>query len=128
MTIIDGKQISEQICNELSTEIQHLQNMQITPTLVIIQVGDNPASNIYVRNKLRLSDKLGAKTLVQKLPQTITQAELIKLINELNHDSSVNGILVQMPLPNHISENVVIESITPLKDVDCFHLINVGKL
>jgi methylenetetrahydrofolate dehydrogenase (NADP+)/methenyltetrahydrofolate cyclohydrolase len=121
MTIIDGKQISDSICDELIAEIKFLHNKQIIPTLVIIQIGDNSASNIYVRNKLRLSDKLGAKTTVHKLPVDITQVKLIELIHQLNNDDTINGILVQMPLPAHINETIVIENIHPNKDVDCFH-------
>jgi methylenetetrahydrofolate dehydrogenase (NADP+)/methenyltetrahydrofolate cyclohydrolase len=121
MTIIDGKQISDSVCDELSAEILALRSKQIIPTLVIVQIGDNSASNIYVRNKLRLSEKLGAVTTVKKLPLEVTQAELLELIHQLNKDNNVNGILVQMPLPSHINETIVIENIDPDKDVDCFH-------
>jgi methylenetetrahydrofolate dehydrogenase (NADP+)/methenyltetrahydrofolate cyclohydrolase len=128
MTTIDGKKVSEAIANELTSEIAILKQNGVTPTLVIIQVGSNPASDVYVRNKLRLSERLGAKTIIKKLEPTITQTQLHHIIKELNSDDSVNGILVQLPIPAHLNETLVIEEINPNKDVDCFHLANVGKL
>ncbi len=128
MKIIDGKLISSQICEELKKEIEELKSKNITPCLKIIQVGDNQASNVYVRNKVRLSETVGVNTTVDKFPETISQEELINEIKKLNEDKSVNGILVQLPIPKHISEKEVIEAIDEDKDVDCFSLTNVGKL
>jgi methylenetetrahydrofolate dehydrogenase (NADP+)/methenyltetrahydrofolate cyclohydrolase len=128
MTIIDGKKVSEEISQKLKLEIANLKQRNITPRLVIIQVGNVAASNIYVRNKLRLSEKLGVVTEIKKYPESLPNDELIKIIHKLNNDSLVNGILVQMPLPKHIDESHIIANISPSKDVDCFHLINIGKL
>jgi methylenetetrahydrofolate dehydrogenase (NADP+)/methenyltetrahydrofolate cyclohydrolase len=128
MTIIDGKKISEDINQELKIEIDQLKKSNIIPKLIIVQVGNFPASNVYVRNKLRLSDRLGAITELKKYPEDLPSGELISIIQKLNADNSVNGILVQMPLPKHINETDVIAAIDPSKDVDCFHLVNIGKL
>jgi methylenetetrahydrofolate dehydrogenase (NADP+)/methenyltetrahydrofolate cyclohydrolase len=128
MVIIDGKKISNEICQELKTEIVNLKQHQITPKLVIIQVGDVAASNIYVRNKLRLAKTLEVIAVVQKYPDHLSNDELIDIIHKLNNDPYVHGILVQMPLPKHIDEATIIANINPVKDVDCFHLENIGKL
>lgn len=128
MKIIDGKLVQSQICDELRKEIEELKSRNIVPTLKIIQVGDNQASNVYVRNKIKLSETVGINTTVDKLPENITEAELINRIKDLNNDKNINGILVQLPIPSHLSEKEVIETIVPDKDVDCFNLVNVGKL
>ncbi|MDR3249975.1 MAG: bifunctional methylenetetrahydrofolate dehydrogenase/methenyltetrahydrofolate cyclohydrolase, partial [Mycoplasmataceae bacterium] len=98
------------------------------PSIVIIQIGNNQASNVYVRNKLKLCEKLAVNGKLKHLEENIAEIELIKLIKNLNDDKNVNGILVQLPLPGHIDENKIIETINPIKDVDCFHLENVGKI
>nr|QJR98358.1 bifunctional protein FolD [uncultured Mycoplasmataceae bacterium] len=128
MKIIDGKLVQTQICDELRKEIEELKSRNIVPTLKIIQVGDNQASNVYVRNKIKLSETVGINTTVDKLPENITETELINRIKDLNNDENINGILVQLPIPSHLSEKEVIETIVPDKDVDCFNLVNVGKL
>ncbi len=128
MKIIDGKLVQSQICDELRKEIEELKSRNIVPTLKIIQVGDNQASNVYVRNKIKLSETVGINTTVDKLPENITETELINRIKDLNNDKNINGILVQLPIPSHLSEKEVIETIIPDKDVDCFNLVNVGKL
>lgn len=128
MKIIDGKLVQSQICDELRKEIEELKSRNIVPTLKIIQVGDNQASNVYVRNKIKLSETVGINTTVDKLPENITETELINRIKDLNNDKNINGILVQLPIPSHLSEKEVIETIVPDKDVDCFNLVNVGKL
>ncbi len=128
MKIIDGKLVQSQICDELKKEIEELKSRNIVPTLKIIQVGDNQASNVYVRNKIKLSETVGINTTVDKLPENITETELINRIKDLNNDKNINGILVQLPIPSHLSEKEVIETIVPDKDVDCFNLVNVGKL
>ncbi|GHU49499.1 hypothetical protein FACS189459_1180 [Bacilli bacterium] len=125
MNIIDGKIISRNILEDLKHK---LKNMSIIPKLVIIQVGDNQASNVYVRNKLKLSNEVGINTVIEKLPENTSQDDLIKLLNKLNNDKDINGILVQLPLPKHIDESLILESINPNKDVDCFNSKNVGKL
>ena len=128
MKILDGKLVQSQICDELRKEIEELKSRNIVPTLKIIQVGDNQASNVYVRNKIKLSETVGINTTVDKLPENITETELIDRIKDLNNDKNINGILVQLPIPSHLSEKEVIETIVPDKDVDCFNLVNVGKL
>jgi methylenetetrahydrofolate dehydrogenase (NADP+)/methenyltetrahydrofolate cyclohydrolase len=128
MTIIDGKKVSHDICEDLKKQIIQLKSKNIIPKLVIIQIGSNQASNVYVRNKIRLANQLEVIVDLQKLPNEITNDQLIALISKLNSDVSVNGILVQMPLPTHINEANVIAHINPDKDVDCFHLSNIGKL
>jgi methylenetetrahydrofolate dehydrogenase (NADP+)/methenyltetrahydrofolate cyclohydrolase len=128
MITIDGKQVAEEISSELKQAIDLLKAKNIIPTLVIIQVGDVPASNVYVKNKIRLSERLGAKTNLEKLPESTSTNELLKLIQKYNNDKNINGILVQMPLPKHIDETKIIETIDSYKDVDCFKLDNVGKL
>ncbi len=128
MQIINGKLVQSQICDELKKEIEELKSKNIVPTLKIIQVGDNQASNVYVRNKIKLSETVGINTTVDKLPETITEAELIDRIKDLNNNKNINGILVQLPIPSHLSEKEIIETIVPDKDVDCFNLVNVGKL
>jgi methylenetetrahydrofolate dehydrogenase (NADP+)/methenyltetrahydrofolate cyclohydrolase len=128
MTIIDGKKVSQKICDVLKTKVQKLQSHHIVPKLAIVQIGANPASNVYVRNKIRLGDSLAITTNLHKLPVETTNTALLDLITKLNNDVTVNGILVQMPLPSHIDEANVIAHIDPNKDVDCFHLSNIGKL
>jgi methylenetetrahydrofolate dehydrogenase (NADP+)/methenyltetrahydrofolate cyclohydrolase len=127
-TIISGNIVRDEICSELRERIEKLKVKNIVPTLVIIQVGNNEASNAYIRNKIRLSEKLKTNTIIKKLPSETTQQELIDLIKQLNNDKKINGIIVQLPLPKHINEAIVTECISPLKDVDCFHNENVGKL
>ncbi|MDR0857038.1 MAG: bifunctional methylenetetrahydrofolate dehydrogenase/methenyltetrahydrofolate cyclohydrolase [Mycoplasmataceae bacterium] len=128
MKLIDGKKISSEIKEELKKEIVFLKTKDIVPTLVIVQVGNNQASNVYVRNKIKLSNELGANTSLLHFDEDVTEEHLLQEIKNLNEDDTVNGILVQLPLPKHIDENKIIEHISPIKDVDCFHLENVGKL
>jgi methylenetetrahydrofolate dehydrogenase (NADP+)/methenyltetrahydrofolate cyclohydrolase len=126
--IIDGKLVSEQIREGLRGEIEHLKSEGITPGLAVILVGDDPASQVYVRNKARSCENLGMYSEVHRLSVDTTQVELLNMIEKLNNQSSIHGILVQLPLPNHISEKAVIESIRVDKDVDGFHPENVGRL
>ncbi|MDR2369401.1 MAG: bifunctional methylenetetrahydrofolate dehydrogenase/methenyltetrahydrofolate cyclohydrolase [Mycoplasmataceae bacterium] len=128
MTIIDGKKVSRYICDELRKQITDLKIKNIIPKLVILQIGSNSASNVYIRNKMRLGNELHVDVELRKLSMETNNAELLRLIGELNIDKSVNGILVQMPLPMHINETNIIAHINPDKDVDCFHLSNIGKL
>lgn len=128
-TIIDGKKIASDIKNELKEKIAELKiknNKEVT--LCVIQVGADPASSIYVRNKKKVCEEIGIRSLSYELPEETSQEELIKLIQDLNQRPDVSGILVQLPLPKHIDENIIIQNISPEKDVDGFNPINVGKL
>lgn len=127
--IIDGKRISAEIREKLKIDIANLKTERgIVPSLAVVIVGDDPASRVYVNNKKRACDEIGIMSYEFALPCDTSQAELLSLIDELNRRADVNGILVQMPLPAHINESSVIERINPIKDVDAFHEINVGKL
>lgn len=127
-TIIDGKRISTEIKDELREKVAKLKEQGITGALAVIQVGADPASCVYVRNKKRACEYIGIESLSYELPETTTEKELLDLIDKLNADDHVKGILVQLPLPSHINENAVIKSIAPSKDVDGFHPENVGAL
>ncbi len=129
MEIIDGKKISDEIKSELKIKIEESNNSGLgIPGLVAILVGDNPASQVYVNSKKKACEKIGMRSKVEKLPETISEDELMGIIESYNNNDDYNGILVQLPLPSHISENKIIESILPIKDVDGFHPVNVGKL
>lgn len=127
-TIIDGKAIAGQIKAELKEKVTALDAQGISVALAVILVGENPASQVYVRNKIRACEQCGIRNKEILLPTEITEAELLQRIDELNADPSVNGILVQLPLPRHINEQRVIRRIDPLKDVDGFHPQSVGAL
>lgn len=126
--IIDGKVISNQVKEKLKSEVAALTAQGTRPGLAVILVGEDPASQVYVRNKEKACDNLGIYSEVHRLPEATTQEELLALIEKLNATSDIHGILVQMPLPKHISEQAVIETISAEKDVDGFHPINMGKL
>ncbi|MCX4351014.1 MAG: bifunctional methylenetetrahydrofolate dehydrogenase/methenyltetrahydrofolate cyclohydrolase FolD [Lachnospiraceae bacterium] len=126
--LIDGKAISMQIKDELKQKAAELKAKGINVTLAVIQVGDNPASCVYVRNKKKGCEYIGIGSLSYELPEETSQEELLNLIRELNERDDVNGILVQLPLPSHIDEDTVIKAIDPLKDVDGFHPQSVGAL
>lgn len=126
--IIDGKKISNEIKDELKEKVAKLKNEGKEITLAVVLVGQDPASKIYVKNKEKACEYVGVNSKTYELPQTTSEEELLKLINELNANQEVNGILVQLPLPKHINEELVINTISPLKDVDGFHPENVGKL
>jgi methylenetetrahydrofolate dehydrogenase (NADP+) / methenyltetrahydrofolate cyclohydrolase len=126
--IIDGKKISAAILEELRSDIAQLRGKGVVPGLAVILVGHDPASEVYVRNKRRTCEELGIKSMAYDFPETYTEKRLLNLIDKLNGDPAVHGILVQMPLPKHISEKRVLESIRPEKDVDGFHPVNVGRL
>ena len=126
--IINGKEISTQLKDELKEKVAQLKEQGIGITLAVVQVGDNPASTVYVRNKKKGCEYIGIRSLSYELPEETTQQELLELIAELNERKDVNGILVQLPLPSHIDENRVIQAISPLKDVDGFHPQSVGAL
>lgn len=127
--IIDGKAIAEQLLTHLKQETAHaVAQGKRAPGLAVVLVGDNPASAIYVRNKRRACEKVGIVDHSHDLPATTTQAELLGLIDELNADPAIDGILVQLPLPQHIDSRAIIERIDPTKDVDGFHPYNLGRL
>lgn len=126
--LIDGKKISTEIKNEVKEEVEKWKAHGKNVCLVVIQVGNIAASSVYVRNKKKACEYIGIESRSYELPEETTQEELLQLIEQLNTDVSVNGILVQLPLPVHINENAVIEAISPLKDVDGFHTQNVGAL
>ena len=128
MTLIDGKAISAQIKDELRARTLELKERGTEVTLAVILVGDDPASQVYVRNKKRACEYIGYRSLSYELPVETTQEKLLELVEELNDRDDVDGILVQMPLPKHINEKAVIEAISPDKDVDGFHPVNVGRL
>jgi methylenetetrahydrofolate dehydrogenase (NADP+)/methenyltetrahydrofolate cyclohydrolase len=126
--IIDGRQISKEIRGELKTEVEKLGESGIRPGLGVILVGEDPASQIYVRNKERACEKTGIFTLTKRPESSISEEELLALIDDWNKDASIHGILVQLPLPKQIDEQKVIERISPQKDVDGFHPYNVGRM
>ena len=126
--IIDGKKISQEIKDELKEKVAAYKEKGYEITLAVIQVGNNPASTVYVGNKKKACEYVGIRSLAYELDENITEQELLDLINDLNNRDDVNGILVQLPLPKHISEKKVIETINPKKDVDGFHPMNVGAL
>jgi len=126
--IIDGKRISTELKDEFKVQAAQLKEQGIEACLAVIQVGLDPASSIYVRNKKKACEYVGIRSLSYELPEETTEEELLNVIDSLNQDDTVNGILVQLPLPKHISEDKVIKAISPAKDVDCFHPENVGKM
>ncbi|MCR4868401.1 MAG: bifunctional methylenetetrahydrofolate dehydrogenase/methenyltetrahydrofolate cyclohydrolase FolD [Lachnospiraceae bacterium] len=126
--LIDGKKISSQIKDEIKAEVLALKEKGEEVTLAVVLVGEDPASQVYVRNKKRACEYVGIKSLSFELPAETTQEELLLLVEKLNRDPAVNGILVQLPLPSHIDEDAVIKAIDPNKDVDGFHPMSVGAL
>ena len=126
--LIDGKKISNEIKDELKEEVAELKEKGVSICLAVIQVGDDPASSVYVRNKKRACAYIGIESKAFELPENTTEEELVSLVEELNGDPSVNGILVQLPLPAHINEDRIIRTISPDKDVDGFHPVSVGRL
>lgn len=126
--IIDGKKISQEIKDELREKVASLKAEGKEAALAVIQVGNDTASGVYVRNKKRACEYIGIRSLSYELAEETTEEELLELIEKLNDDAAVNGILVQLPLPAHIQEDKIIEAISPEKDVDGFHPQNVGKL
>lgn len=125
MRIIDGRSGANEILENLKKEIS---DTRATVKLVVIQVGNDPASSVYVKNKERAAERVGIKTVTTKLEDSLSQHALIEVIKSLNEDESVNGILVQLPLPDHIDANAALDAINPLKDVDGFHESNMGRL
>lgn len=126
--IIDGKSVSSAVKERVAESVRELNAKSIDVCLAVILVGEDPASKIYVANKKKACEQLGIISKEYLLPATTTQEELLSLVNELNHDNTVNGILCQLPLPKGLDEKAVIAAINPDKDVDAFHPVNVGKI
>jgi methylenetetrahydrofolate dehydrogenase (NADP+)/methenyltetrahydrofolate cyclohydrolase len=127
--IIDGNQVAQQIRGELSKDIEELKSRHgVTPGLAVVLVGDNPASQVYVRNKNKACHEIGIYSEQHSLDRTVSEGELLSLVDRLNADPKIHGILVQLPLPEHIDEKKVLNRIHPDKDVDGFHPVNLGRL
>lgn len=127
-TIISGKQISEEIRKGIALEVEQLSKQNVRPGLAVVLVGDDPASHVYVRNKEKACQDLGFYSEVHRLSAESSQEEVLALVDKLNEQESIHGILVQLPLPKHIHEKAVIDAIAVEKDVDGFHPVNVGNL
>lgn len=126
--LILGKEVAEEVFVDLRKRIEALKQAGTVPGLAVILVGDDPASQVYVRNKVRKCEELGMRSVKIEMPATTSQEELLAKVAELNADPAVHGFLVQLPLPKHIDEKAVINAIDPAKDADCFHPVNVGKM
>lgn len=126
--VLDGKTVSAAVKEEVAKEVKALNETGINSCLAVVIVGDDPASRVYVNNKKKACEVCGIKSLEYALSADTTNEELLSLVKELNENDEVNGILVQLPLPKHLDEKLVIESIDPKKDVDAFHASNVGKI
>lgn len=126
--IISGTEIAKKKRSEIAAGVENLKKQGITPGLAVILVGNNQASRTYVTNKQKACRELGMHSLLVEYPEDVTEEELLAKIQELNEETSIHGILVQLPIPKHIDEKKVIDAISPLKDVDGFHPINVGKM
>jgi methylenetetrahydrofolate dehydrogenase (NADP+)/methenyltetrahydrofolate cyclohydrolase len=127
--ILDGNALAKQMRTELATEVaKFIAEKKVAPTLAAVLVGDDAASQVYVRNKRRDCEEVGMQSRLHRLAATTTQDELLALIDQLNRDSATHGILVQLPLPKQIDERAVLEAVSPAKDVDCFHPENVGRI
>jgi methylenetetrahydrofolate dehydrogenase (NADP+)/methenyltetrahydrofolate cyclohydrolase len=129
MAILDGKQLAQTIKAELRTEVESIQKQGgKVPHLVAVLVGENPASQAYVRNKVRSCEEVGFQSTLIHRPADISEKELLEIVEQLNHDNSVDGFIVQLPLPKHIDEHKVTLAIEPRKDVDGFHPVNFGRM
>ena len=126
--LILGKEVSEEIYGELRQRIDALKARGVTPGLAVVLVGEDPASQVYVRKKGEMCESLGMKSVTVRMPAETTQEELMAKVDELNRDPTIHGFLVQLPLPSHLDEEQVINAISPSKDVDCFHPTNVGRV
>ena len=126
--IIDGKQIAKEVRAEIAAECAELKKKGIIPGLAVVIVGTDPASQVYVRNKKKACEEVGFRSEVFELPEETTEEELLALVKKLNEDVNIHGILVQLPLPEHLDDKVIIANIDPKKDVDAFHPSNVGKI
>lgn len=126
--IIDGKAVAARICEELKAKVAGLTAAGKQPGLAVVIVGDNPASRVYVNSKKKKCAELGIYSEEHALAASVTEAELLGLVDRLNHDPKIHGILVQLPLPGHLNEQLILDRILPTKDVDGFHPVNVGRM
>ena len=127
--VIDGKQFADNLCEKLKAEVATLQEQHnLSPCIAVVLVGEDPASQVYVRNKVRRCEQLGIKSIEHRLSPDTSEADLLTLIDELNNDSAIHGILVQLPVPDQINDKAVLAAISPKKDVDGFHIENVGAM
>jgi methylenetetrahydrofolate dehydrogenase (NADP+)/methenyltetrahydrofolate cyclohydrolase len=126
--LIDGNALSKQLRAQVASDTTALKAQGLTPGLAVVLVGDNPASQVYVRNKVKACEDAGLHSVLEKYDATMTEADLLARVNALNNDDSIHGILVQLPLPAHIDAQKVIEAISPAKDVDGFHMASAGAL
>lgn len=127
--VIDGKQFADNLCEKLKAEVATLQEQHnLSPCIAVVLVGEDPASQVYVRNKVRRCEQLGIKSIEHRLSSDTSEADLLTLIDELNNDSAIHGILVQLPVPDQINDKAVLAAISPKKDVDGFHIENVGAM
>lgn len=126
--ILDGKLVSQRIKNELKEKVADLKEKGVSVGLAVVIVGDDPASRIYVNSKKKACEEIGIYSEEHALPKATSEQELLALVDKLNHDDKIDGILVQLPLPSHIDEKKIINAIDPKKDVDAFHPVNVGKI
>src|SRR6266480_5897802 len=127
--LLDGAPLAEQIKREVAYEVAEMRRKyDVNPCLAAVRVGDDPASAVYVRNKIRACEEVGIRSELHALSAKATSSELLELIGSLNHHEDIDGILVQLPLPDHMEEAFIIEAVDPAKDVDGFHPVNVGKL
>ena len=127
--VIDGKQFADDLCEKLKAEVATLQQQHnLSPCIAVVLVGEDPASQVYVRNKVRRCEQLGIKSIEHRLSPETSESDLLALIDELNNDSAIHGILVQLPVPDQINDKAVLAAISPKKDVDGFHIENVGAM
>ena len=127
--IIDGKAFAARVRDKVAAHVTRLAaDHGLTPGLAVVLVGEDPASQVYVRNKGRQTKEAGMLSVEHRLPETTSEAELLRLVEDLNEDPTIHGILVQLPLPDHVNADLVINAIAPAKDVDGFHFVNIGKL
>jgi len=128
-TVIDGKEFAAKVRAQVATHVTRLKaDHGITPGLAVVLVGEDPASQVYVRSKGKMTVEVGMKSVEHKLDEQTSEADLLALIDQLNNDPEIHGILVQLPLPKHLNEELVVNSVSPAKDVDGFHISNVGLL
>ena len=126
--LLDGAALGRQIRGEVAADVAHLAGEGIRPGLAVILVGEDPASQVYVRSKGKACEEAGMKSVTHRLPDTTSQEDLLALIDDVNADATIHGLLVQLPLPKHINTDTVLRRVSPAKDVDGFHPVNVGKL
>ncbi|MDF2938183.1 MAG: folD2 [Paenibacillaceae bacterium] len=126
--VINGKELVQSVREHFRLEVEELAQKQVQPGLAVVLVGNDPASSVYVRNKAKACEAAGIYSEVHRLAEDAGEEELLALVERLNNDKRINGILVQLPLPRHINEDKIIDAIHPDKDVDCFHPVNVGNL